>query len=894
MKRTLLVLFCLLAFPLIASHIVGGEFEIIHISGNTYRINLIQYFDVLNGNPDAQDLNINARIFRKSDNFPMRVVALSFIKEEPVSYTQPECSNGEIVTKKITYSTTIQLPPSEFSHPGGYYIVWERCCRNYDLTNIFSQDPNVGGQYAGQTFYLEFPAVTKNGLPFINSSPRLFPPLNDYACPRRPYYVDFAGTDDDGDSLAYTIVTPLNTKSGDALPLPDFLPRPMPYPNVVYRSPYNINNILGGQPDLDISVDGFLTVTPTRLGLYVFAVRCEEFRDGVKIGEVRRDFQMLVVDGCPEAEPPKIKGKKLTDADFTYEGNMPVSFSASVTDEDRCIQVQVSDPDASKIQDGFQEKIKIRAIPLNFKRADMPDILPSITNATLVNGSVATFDICFDKCPPIEGPYQIAIVAFDDACSLPLSDTLRITVNQEPAPNAKPVFNLTQVTEVANEGATLSWDIIGTDADGDPLVVGAVVDGFNFSEAGMTLNTLEQSNGLYRSEFIWDTRCDVYDFSKKTNFTFTLLLEDVNLCKTTDADTLNFNLTVVLPGNADPVISTDLSPGEIQNGLTRKIFEKIEFNVMGDDQDLDTLDLLVRGIDFTPGDYGIETHNVTGIGHVQTPFRWDISCKNHNLGLKSEFEFEFVVIDDNNKCRVMKADTLLVTVKLQAPDNDKPDLQIINTNPELLFTNNEQSLKVGQQISLALVAKDDDRVPFTDLISIKMVEARGSVEPEGYVFAPAEGEGSAETTFVWNTDCSIFEEKVYENTYTFRFKTEDNRCLNPKADTVDVNFIISDIDAEEDEFIPPNFISPNADESNDFFAMLRINPQTLELESILPKDNCVGRFVGISIFNRWGTEIFQSNSRDFRWYPVREAPGIYFYTLQYSNRNYKGSITLRD
>jgi hypothetical protein len=83
-------------------------------------------------------------------------------------------------------------------------------------------------------------------------------------------------------------------------------------------------------------------------------------------------------------------------------------------------------------------------------------------------------------------------------------------------------------------------------------------------------------------------------------------------------------------------------------------------------------------------------------------------------------------------------------------------------------------------------------------------------------------------------------------------------------------------------------------DSNDFFAMLRINPVTQELESILPRDNCVGRFVGISIYNRWGKEIFQSNSRDFRWYPVNEASGIYFYTVVYSNRDYKGSITLRD
>ncbi len=110
------------------------------------------------------------------------------------------------------------LSDSRFNDPQGYYIVWERCCRNYAITNIYSENPDVSSRAAGQTFYLEFPPVVKNGQPFYNSSPRLFPPLNDYACPRKPYYVDFAGIDDDGDSLVYSLVTPLTTHSILALP----------------------------------------------------------------------------------------------------------------------------------------------------------------------------------------------------------------------------------------------------------------------------------------------------------------------------------------------------------------------------------------------------------------------------------------------------------------------------------------------------------------------------------------------------------------------------------------------------------------------------------------------------------------------------------------------------
>src|SRR5690606_41081456 len=92
----------------------------------------------------------------------------------------------------------------------------------------------------------------------------------------RPYYVDFAGTDDDNDSLVYSLVTPLNTKSSAAIPFPG--PGPRPYPDVTWRPPFGPSNVMNGNPDLRISDDGFITVTPTTRGWFVFAVKCEEFR----------------------------------------------------------------------------------------------------------------------------------------------------------------------------------------------------------------------------------------------------------------------------------------------------------------------------------------------------------------------------------------------------------------------------------------------------------------------------------------------------------------------------------------------------------------------------------------------------------------------------------------
>ncbi|HEX5168874.1 MAG TPA: gliding motility-associated C-terminal domain-containing protein [Cyclobacteriaceae bacterium] len=901
MKRILLVVLCFLTFPVAASHIVGGEFEILHVSENNYRINLILYFDELNGNPDARDGNVDARIFRMRDNGVVRDISLPLVSQTPVSYTQPECSHGEIVTTKLIYSTLVTLSPNIYDEPEGYYIAWERCCRNYTITNVQSNDPTQG-QFAGQTFYLEFPPVVKNGQPFIDSTPRLFPPLNDYACPNRPYYVDFAGVDDDGDSLVYSLVTPLNTKSGEAVP--ENGPRPRPYPDVVWRYPFNLSNVMNGHPDLKVNADGFITVTPTTQGLFVFAVKCEEFRDGVKIGEVRRDFQMLVVDRCPQAEPPQILGKKSSDESFSYDNNMNVSFTNSVIDEERCIQVQVSDPDASKADENYSERINIKVIPIGFKK-DISEILPDVTSATLINGSTKVFDICFPECPYVNGPYEIGVVAYDDACSLPLYDTLKVTVNVQPPPNANPYFITPDVTATLNEGQTQTWAIQARDDDGDQLVVGLIPIGFNLQDAGMTFTIVNQANGLVNAQLQWDAYCDIYDFTKRTEFDVMVVVEDIDKCLISTPDVMRLQLKINFPPNHPPIIDSDLTddPAErIVAGIKRQIYESLVFNVTGKDGDNDLIVLDVHGVGFNIDDYNIMFEPAAGNGLVTSQFRWDINCDKLNLQQKNVYDFQFVVVDNVNKCNFYRADTLDVLVELEPPPNTPPDILVSSLNESQRLINNSMTVKLGEQINLGLYGNDSDNFPDQDFLRLELIDAEGSVPPEGYVFVPAEGKGSIETTFSWNPDCSIFQNGVYENLYQFTFRVYDSRCFNSLADTVKVDITIKDVESDVESFNPSNFISPNGDNCNDYFALEGIDPgdptsgcYNPEPDAVvsLPKDNCIRWFESIRIYNRWGGMVFESNSRDFRWYASGEPNGVYYYRLKYSDREYKGTVTVR-
>jgi hypothetical protein len=900
MRKILLTFLLLIVFPVFATHIVGGEFELIHISGNQYRLNLIIYFDQLNGAEGAKDPSATVSIFRKRDKMLMSSITLTREEETNVPYTQPECSDGEIVTSKLLYTNTLTLSPSQFNDPEGYFVVWERCCRNYSITNIFSQQPGGANISAGQTFYLEFPPVVKNGEPFVNSSPRLFPPLNDFACPFRPYYVDFAGVDDDNDSLVYSLTTPLNTTTVDALP-------PVsagPFPPVLWKPGYSLSNIMDGQPDLRISKDGLLTVKPTKQGLFVFAVKIDEFRSGEKIGESRRDFQILVLDACPQAEPPAITGKKLTETDFTYSNNMSVTFSNTVTDADRCIEIRVSDPDASKLETNFSERVSIRVVPLNFRK-DVTGVLPSSTTTLLTNGSTHDFRICFPQCPFIEGgPYQVGIIAFDDACSLPLTDTLKVLVNTQPPPNSAPYFikptqPITQVTLLEGDVYEAAFEV--RDNEGDELIPFVTTNGFILADAGFKVTFDEpRVNGKLTGKIRWDAFCDIFNFTNRTFFEVKILVNDRDLCDNNARVSVAYKFQVVLPGNADPIIDTNLTPDPQERkvlNIQRRINETLAFTVTGTDlvdSDFLTLDVVKRdSMEF----YGASFVAKSGNRNLSSQFLWDLRCAKIDLKKRSTFVFKFVVTDAANKCRIYKADTVDVHVKVLPPLNARPVLTI--QQEDAIVNNQTLSYESGETILFDLVGTDADVLPAQDQLSIRLLEAEGNVLPEGYIFTPVQGISGVRTTFSWTPDCSVFKNGVYENDYSFSFRVGDDRCFNGKADTVTVNVTLKDIVGFEKEFTPPNVFTPNNDGYNDYFAMEGIDPTLSDPDQdpdaivAFPPDNCEGQFVLVKIFNRWGNPVFQSNERKFRWYAPDQPAGVYYYVIRFTNREYHGSLSVR-
>jgi hypothetical protein len=216
------------------------------------------YRDGLNGIPPF-DNPAFITIFDASGNvYTTLQVAYTNSITVPPSINSPcaPTSTGNAIVEEAIYTATINLPPLI----GGYYIVYQRCCRNGTILNLI----NPGD--VGATYWEHIPGPE---VVAINSSPRFTnrPPI--YICNGLPIQFDHIATDPDGDSLVYSICNPFNGLDV-ACPVidptnPNCPPAntPPPYISVPFQSPYSASYPMSSNPAMNInSSNGFLDGVP--------------------------------------------------------------------------------------------------------------------------------------------------------------------------------------------------------------------------------------------------------------------------------------------------------------------------------------------------------------------------------------------------------------------------------------------------------------------------------------------------------------------------------------------------------------------------------------------------------------------------------------------------------
>jgi hypothetical protein len=119
---------------------------------------------------------------------------------------------------------------------------------------------------------------------------------------------DHSASDSEGNRLEYEFCAPLHaggtdgaTTPGSPLsctgvtPLPDNCPPP--FEEVEFGPAYSPLNPMGGSPQISIDpVTGIITGVPNLQGQFVVGVCVKEFKNGIQIGSIRREFQFNVVN----------------------------------------------------------------------------------------------------------------------------------------------------------------------------------------------------------------------------------------------------------------------------------------------------------------------------------------------------------------------------------------------------------------------------------------------------------------------------------------------------------------------------------------------------------------------------------------------------------------------
>jgi gliding motility-associated-like protein len=205
---------------------------------------------------------------------------------------------GICVQEGLFTAIVNNLPPIA----GGYHMYFETCCRNNSIDNL----NNPGNQ--GEGYYCK---ISDNTLLLTNSSPQWRNPPPVFVCLNQNMAFDHGATDADGDSLVYSFYTPFSdidyVDFNNNLHQVTFTAgNPNNIPAVPFLASFSANNPLDvtGATNLTVNSNGIINGIPPNMGQYVAGIKCDEYRNGVKIGTVYRDFQFNVVV-CP---PPALAG----------------------------------------------------------------------------------------------------------------------------------------------------------------------------------------------------------------------------------------------------------------------------------------------------------------------------------------------------------------------------------------------------------------------------------------------------------------------------------------------------------------------------------------------------------------------------------------------------------
>jgi hypothetical protein len=232
-----------------ATHLMGGQITSQKDSSNlTHEVTLTLYRDTL-GIPMPTVATITF-----TNNFG----TFLFTSQAPVT-SVTNIGNG---VEKYEFTTLVTFP-----YYGTFKAYYNECCRNMAIINI----PNAGNY--SMYLDLQIEVDSTNSSPVFLNDPITLAQLN------QPFSYNPSPFDVDGDSLSWVMDTPLELLSGVGSVIPGYS-----LPPSDTSSPFNLDQLTGE-----------ITFLPNTIGNFQISVKAIEWRNGVQIGFIRRDMQLIVI-----------------------------------------------------------------------------------------------------------------------------------------------------------------------------------------------------------------------------------------------------------------------------------------------------------------------------------------------------------------------------------------------------------------------------------------------------------------------------------------------------------------------------------------------------------------------------------------------------------------------
>lgn len=829
-RRAYLTLILTIAsiFSLKADHITGGEFTVEHLEGNTF-LGVLSLYRDCNGMGANFDPDADITVFDAVTHENLMELSFTFVGFD---VTTPELGNScfvpDVCLEIGVYTQEFTLP----DNPNGYYLSKERCCRN-DLS------VNLSGVDLGFVFTVDVPdPALENSTPVFNPYPN-----EAYLCINGANTIDFGATDADGDSLVYSFTQPLNGSSTAFAPNPA-VASSKPYAEVTWAGGYSTDNQVGGANPMTIDPEtGIIVAQPDQVGIFTIAVKVEEYRNGVKIGQIRRELQ-LSSTACTYDEPSIIS---------TATGDTIFDVLANTT---FCIPIDVTDPNSG-------DTLFVQAEGELIDGAVMPMAVYPDANGF----STIVQDLCWaPKCHNVrEEPYTITITAFSRGCApetLISEQTLYFNVIlevDEPTDLAGPPSGEAIIDLYDPSTHCFEFEFFDPNA-ADSLMV--IPDSELFDMEAVTALEVTFDQGSATLPFCWEVTCDdVRDEPYYVDF----LVVTTN-CEVQDTTVFSVPITVMVP---DDEPSEFFQPAET---ITWQFYDTDTFCapiVFADANYFDTLEVSAESEIFGLGAHAT-TDTMTNNSVVEGHLCWSPACTDVR-----EEPYVVTLTGTANSCKTDKTVEMTIEIFLTLPPENPVVIEYPSSDSILHFIG-------GDPIDIDILATDID--PYDTLTLHATSSAFTAVgHPAEFERIPDFGIPEAvQGRFTWSPTCADVDEEPYLLTVEARSES----CQKQVSRFVEIPILVTTPTRGDIEPIP-NIITPNGDGKNEVWTIENKNdPCLLEFRS--------------RVFDRWGRQVYETDNPGFEWDGENEGTevttGEYYHTIEYFYKNavihYSGNITV--